>query len=229
MDCPKCGTHNPDEAKRCRLCGAFLRPQETRPAGTTKNCAFCGTTNDRDAPFCTGCGRPMGSTYTKADEKKERKEKRAKSYERTYADYPASAHMVARAGLGGILIILAAFFALVDAVFTLAITWQVTQLGDYDRLLRENPDLASALANMAVCQGLRIVFIFIAFAGGIFAVRRLRWGLSMVGGVLCILSVMSGIILLVIPFWWVIELSVWVGAIIGVVLVGISRREFMLA
>jgi hypothetical protein len=171
----------------------------------------------------------MGSTYSKTAEKREKKEKQAKTYERTYVDYPGSAHRVARAGLGGILIIMAAFFALVDAVFTLIISWQATQLGDYDRLVRENPNLAEALANLAVCEGLRIVFIFIAFAGGIFAVRRLRWGLSMTGGVLCILSLLSGIILLLIPVWGLIELCLLVGAIIGVVLVGISRREFLLA
>jgi hypothetical protein len=142
----------------------------------------------------------MGSTFSKSAARKEKKEMVVKTYERTYADYPGSAYRNAWTGLGGILIIMAAFFALVDAVFTLALSWQVTQLADYGRLVRENPSLESALANMAVCQGLRIVFIFIAFAGGIFAVKRLRWGLAMTGGVLCILSLLSGVILLIIPF-----------------------------
>jgi hypothetical protein len=172
----------------------------TKPAGPTKVCPFCAVANDPDAPFCAGCGRPMGSTFSKSAARKEKKEMVVKTYERTYADYPGSAYRNAWTGLGGILIIMAAFFALVDAVFTLALSWQVTQLADYGRLVRENPSLESALANMAVCQGLRIVFIFIAFAGGIFAVKRLRWGLAMTGGVLCILSLLSGVILLIIPF-----------------------------
>ncbi len=226
MDCPKCGTHNLDDAERCRLCGAPLRLRAASYSGPTKNCAFCGTINELEAPFCTGCGRPMGSTYSKTVEKKEKK---TKYYDRTYADYPASAARTARVGVGGVLIIMGAFFALVDAVFTTIIFYQATLLPEYGHMLRENPDLQGVVSSMIVCQGLRLIFVVIAFAGGIFAVQRLRWGLSITGGVMCILGLGSGIMLLVIPFWGLIELLLLVCVLIGVVMIGISRKEFLLS
>jgi hypothetical protein len=207
------------------MCGSLLRP-ERKPTGPSKQCPLCKTRNDLDAPFCSGCGKPMGSTAI-MDIKKENK--REKSYDRTYLDYPGSAHRTARAGVGGALMIMAAFFALVDAVFTIAISWEMTRLADYDQLLRENPQLRGVVSSLVVCQGLRFAFIIIAFAGGIFAMQRLRWGLAMVGGILGILAVLSGLLILLIPFWALIELVLLCGAVVGVIMVGISRREFMLA
>ena len=225
MDCPKCGVHNLEDAERCRICGNALRPKN-EPTGPSKECPLCKTRNDLDAPFCSGCGKPLGSVAIKEVEKKT---KREKYYDRTYADYPGSAMRTAWAGVGGILIVMAAFFALVDANFTIAVSWQVTRLADYDRLLRENPQLKDVITNLVVCQGLRFVFIIIAFAGGIFAIRRLRWGLAMVGGILGILALMSGLLFLIVPFWGWIELVLLCGAVVGVIQVGVSRREFLLA
>jgi hypothetical protein len=225
LDCPKCGVHNIEGAERCRICGNALTP-ENEPTGPSKECPLCKTRNDLDAPFCSGCGKPLGSVAIKEIKKKT---KREKYYDRTYADYPGSAMRTAWAGVGGILIVMAAFFALVDAIFTIAVSWQVTRLADYDRLLRENPQLKDVITNLVVCQGLRFVFIIIAFAGGIFAIRRLRWGLAMVGGILGILALMSGLLFLIVPFWGWIELVLLCGAVVGVIQVGVSRREFLLA
>jgi len=124
---------------------------------------------------------------------------------------------------------MAAFFALIDAVFTIAISWEMTRLADYDQLLRENPQLEGVVSSLVVCQGLRFVFIIIAFAGGIFAMQRLRWGLAMVGGILGIFALLSGLLVLILPVWALIELVLLCGAVVGVAMVGISRREFMLA
>lgn len=225
MDCPKCGVHNLEDAERCKICGSLLRPK-SKPTGPSKECPLCKTRNDLDAPFCSGCKKPLGSIAVK-EIKNEKK--REKYYDRTYIDYPGSAHRTARAGVGGALIMMAAFFALIDAVFTIAISWEMTRLADYDQLLRENPQLEGVVASLVVCQGLRFVFIVIAFAGGIFAMQRLRWGLAMVGGILGIFALLSGLLILVLPVWGLIELVLLCGAVVGVVMIGISRREFMLA
>lgn len=123
---------------------------------------------------------------------------------------------------------MAAVFALFDAIITIAIVWGATTLADYDRMVRENPELKTALVNLLACQALRLVFVVIAFLGGYFAVKRLNWGLSIVGGIMGILAVITGLLWIVFPVWGLIELVLFLGAILAVVMVGISRKEFML-
>jgi len=224
LDCPRCGTHNLDSSERCRLCGGEIRPRE-KAKGPTRECPLCKTPNDIDAPLCIGCGKPLGSTTV--DETAPKK-KREKYYDRTYVDYPGSAQRTARTGLAGILLIMGAFFAFVDAIFTLFIGYQATQLGDYDQMLRENPELKGVIPSLVVCESVRLLFIVMAFMGGILAVRRLRWGFAMLGGVMGVLALLSGILFLFIPFWGLIELILVGGAVVAVGMIGISRREFML-
>ena len=132
------------------------------------------------------------------------------------------------AGTGGALIFLAAFVALVDIVITLMVTYDMTQLADYRELTRAYPTLEDAVATMVACQAMRMVFVVIAFMGGVLAMRRLRWGLAMVGGVFGVLAVMSSLLVLTMPFWLLVVFLVWCGAIIGTIMVGISRREFVI-
>lgn len=225
VDCQKCGVHNPEGVERCKICGTPLSVPKA-PSGPTRECPFCGTENDKEAPFCSTCNKPLYSLEGKAE--KTEKAKREKYYDRTYVDYPGSAARTARAGLGGILIMMAALFALIDALFTLLISWEMSQLADYNQLVAENPQLEGVLSSLVVCEGLRIVFIIIAIMGAVFAVRRSRWGLAMIGGIFSILSVGSSFLMLVIPLWIFIVLALGIGAIIGVILVGVSRREFLL-
>ena len=225
MDCPKCGVHNPEGIERCKICGTELGAPKG-PTGPMRKCPFCGVENDKEAPFCSACNRPLYTLEGKA--KKPEKKKREKYYERSYADYPTSAARTWRVGLGGILIMMAAFFALIDAIFTLLISWEISNLADYDQLVRENPELEGVLSSLVVCEGLRIVFILIALMGGFFAVRRLRWGLAMLGGIFGILALLSSFLVLVIPFWAAIVGVLFIGSIIALVLVGTSRKEFML-
>jgi len=219
MDCPKCGTHNLDDAEHCRICGASFSARKV-PAGPSKTCQFCKTPNDPDAPFCTKCGKYLGAIET---ERTPRKEKQKKEYIRTYDDYAASAKRTARANVGGIVIILVAFFALADAIITAAIV-----LPEYDTITSVNPALKAAIANLVTCQAIRIVFVVLAFMGGFFAIKRMNWGFAIVGGVMSILAVITGLLWLVFPVWGLIELVLFLGAIVAVMLIGISRREFLL-
>lgn len=54
--CPKCGTDNRDNAKRCVSCGATLMA-ETTP----KVCPNCGTPLAPGAVFCGNCGTKVGA------------------------------------------------------------------------------------------------------------------------------------------------------------------------
>jgi hypothetical protein len=224
MDCPHCGTHNLDEAERCRICANLLRP-DAGPKGPTKACPFCKTENDVDAPFCSNCAKPFGARVV---EEPERRARREKYYDRTYADIPGSAARTHWTGLGGILVIMMVFFALADVVLTIAIYWEISTWAEYDQLLRENPQYEGVVSSLMVCEGVRILFLLIAFAGAIFAIKRLRWGLAMFGSVLGVLALLSGILLLLVPWWGLIELFMLVGGVAGIVMIGVCRKEFLL-
>lgn len=50
--CPKCGTDNPEGARRCVSCGTQL-------AGPSQKCAFCGAEIPQGTRFCPSCGQPV--------------------------------------------------------------------------------------------------------------------------------------------------------------------------
>lgn len=57
MVCPKCISHNPEQAEACHWCGNALRQeQETMPAETVVACVSCGGQINPTANFCRHCG-----------------------------------------------------------------------------------------------------------------------------------------------------------------------------
>ncbi len=224
MDCPKCGVHNRDDADVCKICGQRLR-NEAIASGQVVRCPSCRAENPSDRKICSVCSKPLRMGAAKMEAQDEYDWKKP---ERTYLDYATSSSRTMTAGTGGALIFLAAFVALGDIVITLMATYDVTQLADYQDMTREFPFLQDAVATMVACQALRGVFVVIAFMGGMLAMRRLRWGLAMVGGVFGVLAVMSSLLVLTMPFWLLVVFLVWCGAIIGTIMVGISRREFVI-
>ena len=52
MDCPRCGTLNPDGARFCLNCGLAL----------SKRCAYCQAELSPGARFCVRCGQPAGAS-----------------------------------------------------------------------------------------------------------------------------------------------------------------------
>jgi len=224
MDCPKCGVHNRDDADVCKICGQRLRNEEIA-SGQVVRCPSCRAENPSDRKICSVCSKPLRMGAAKIEAQDEYDWKKP---ERTYLDYATSSSRTMTAGTGGALIFLAAFVALVDIVITLMVTYDMTQLADYRELTRAYPTLEDAVATMVACQAMRMVFVVIAFMGGVLAMRRLRWGLAMVGGVFGVLAVMSSLLVLTMPFWLLVVFLVWCGAIIGTIMVGISRREFVI-
>lgn len=57
--CPKCGTDNRDNAKRCVSCGTPLMSSEGG-MGTTKTCPNCANPLPPGAKFCGNCGAKVG-------------------------------------------------------------------------------------------------------------------------------------------------------------------------
>ena len=210
------------------MCGAELKPRKPR-AGPSRVCPFCGAQNEMDAVFCESCNKLIGGTAKKADKEELKTRKKEKYYDRTYADYPSSALRTARASMGGILIMMVGVFVMIDVVFTLGIGWEITHMRDYDELARQYPTLKSAIANLTVCQGLRVVFACLALMSGFFAVQRIQYGLAIVGGILAILAVMTSFMALTNGIWLMLVGVFFLMAIIGLVMVAVSRREFMLA
>ena len=51
MNCPNCGTDNPERAKFCMSCGGSLTP----------SCPSCGAENPSGARFCIECGTDLGT------------------------------------------------------------------------------------------------------------------------------------------------------------------------
>ncbi len=226
VECPKCGTQNLASAQRCRICGNELRASDPKRTGPAKVCPFCRAENDPDAPFCSGCGKHLGSVVVAPERERLKEEKK---YDRFYGEYPMSAKRTWRAGVGGTLIIMAAFYIIVDAALTISIGVYGTQQPEWDRLVRENPQLASFLANLTACESIRILFAVIAFAGGLFAIRRLRWGLAMTGGVMAILGMLSSFLTLLLGYFAFVASCLLGGAVIALVLVGLAKKEFMLS
>jgi hypothetical protein len=224
MDCPKCGTSNRDDDEVCRMCGQRLK-NEAIVSGKIVSCPSCRTENPSERRTCSVCGKPL---YMGAAKIAPEDDYDWRKPERTYLDYATSASRTMTTGTGGALILLAAFTALADIVITLMVTYDVTQLADYRDLTDSYPALEDAVNTMVACQALRFVFVAIAFMGGTLAMKRSRWGLAMLGGVFSVLALMSSLLAFVMPWWLLIVFLVWCGAIIGTIMVGISRREFVI-
>jgi ribosomal protein L40E len=70
VDCPKCGTKNPEGAKFCNNCGAVFEAAQkegaakkvkaAKPEAQRGVCPKCGNLNPADAEFCFKCGTRFG-------------------------------------------------------------------------------------------------------------------------------------------------------------------------
>ena len=76
---------------------------------------------------------------------------------------------------------------------------------------------------------MRVVFACIALVGALAAIRRLNFGLAVLGGIFGILALGSSIMAVVWGVWFLITGVLFLAAILALILVAISRREFMLA
>jgi len=182
-----------------------------------------------DAAFCARCNKHLGGTSKQALAEDEAKAKKERYNDRTYADYPSSAKATARLGLAGTIMIMAGFLTFLDVAFSLGIGFSITQMDVYDELVQQNPQYKSFIPNLVVCESLRIVFALILFVGGFAAIRRLNFGLAIMGCVFGILALGSSILALVWFPWLLMTGVLFLGLFIALGMILLSRREFMLA
>ena len=70
MNCPTCGTENPDRARFCMSCGS----------GLPSPCPSCGAENPPQAKFCIECGTPLdGAPAARAPADEQLPEERRKA------------------------------------------------------------------------------------------------------------------------------------------------------
>jgi len=124
--------------------------------------------------------------------------------------------------------IMAGFLTFLDVAFTLGIGFSITQMDVYDELVEQNPQYKSLIPNLVVCESLRIVFACIMIVGAFSAIRRLNFGLALLGTIFGILALGSSILALV---WFPFLLTtgaLFIGLLIALGMILLSRREFML-
>jgi hypothetical protein len=111
----------------------------------------------------------------------------------------------------------------------MGILYTAVQSSEYDELKGQYPQLKTLFADLAVCESIRLVFMLITFVGAITAVRRLNFGLALLGAIFSLLLIMSSLLALTWGIWFLITLVLFFASIIAVLLIVFSRREFMLA
>jgi len=226
MDCPKCGIHNRDDSERCRMCGNPLRRPQQKISGPTKVCPFCHTVNEKDAPFCSGCGKPMGAVKVDLSEDRAR---RMKEDARIYTDYATSPLRSARSYTAGILLLVITTFVAFDMVLTFVILWDFSTTSRYDELVAGNSLYATAFNNLMACQVIRLVFMVMTGLGAMAAMRKMNFGLAILGGVFGILALGTSVLALVLGFWLLLSIALFVAALLAIGLVIAARREFSIA
>jgi len=198
-------------------------------ASATKVCPFCNARNDVDAVFCARCNKFLGEPTKKMLIQERKKEKKESSFDRTYADYPTSAKNTARLGQAGIWMMIIGILLIVDVVLSFGLAWQLTQAEDYDEIVRDNPEIETLIPSLAVCESIRLIFACFTIIGGLSAMRRMNFGLAILGCVLGLLASISSFLALVWIVWGAFMLLGFLGSIAALVQVLLARREFKLA
>lgn len=123
---------------------------------------------------------------------------------------PAKAPRTWMPTVGGILIIIAAVLAIMMGI--LYMTFEPSDFEDLGVALPPEFTAEDLSGILAMCGAILIVFAAIAIIGGLFGIRRKHFGLAITGGVFGLLGIgfFLGSVL----------------ALIGLILIAVSRREF---
>lgn len=175
VKCADCGIFNKTGSERCRLCGRPLGP-ESRHADEEIVCVSCGAHAHLGAETCTACGRPMRDVILSnlpGDLPAE-----ACVH---WSDRPASGGRTARVSAAGILVLLAGFPGVAQAVISLT-----PEIGEgFMRTIEETvpgtETVDNLMADYAVVQIAFFVFGAIAIFGSMFALTGSRFDMSSVG------------------------------------------------
>lgn len=160
-----------------------------------ETCPSCRHGIPLSSKVCPDCGYRIRPEEEPAVEEKKKKPER-----------PRVSYASSKAGFGGALILISGILAVLTGIYMVVDTsWVDTMLADLGFSLVEEIIIASGV--------LTVVFGIVAMVGGYFAVKRKRWGIAIVGGVLGTLA--AGAIGLGLIF-----------GLIGLIFVAVSRKEF---
>lgn len=195
VKCEKCGTVNPPDRERCRICGQLF-PSSVSAADDITRCPHCQAENPVGARECSICQRRMRPASQPAGQKAVVIRSDEWEEKRGWEDLPHQARRVAWVSIGGMLVLMAGAFGLIDAAFVIGIGVE------YERL-----DV-----NDVVCSALMVVFGLVAIMGGVMAILRQQFPLAVIGGV-------SGV------FAYGCALGSLL-SLIGLILIVVMRKEF---
>ncbi len=162
-----------------------------------ETCPSCRHGIPLSSTVCPNCGYRIRPEEEEPEVEKKKKKKPGRSRV-TYAS--------SRAGFGGALILISGILAVLTGIYmTVDTSWVGTMLADLGFSFAEEIIVAIGV--------LTVIFGIVALVGGYFAVKRKRWGIAIVGGVLGTLA--AGAIGLGLIF-----------GLIGLILVAVSRKDF---
>ncbi|MDH7508198.1 MAG: zinc ribbon domain-containing protein [Methanomassiliicoccales archaeon] len=164
-------------------------------------CPSCRHAVPMDANVCPYCGYVIKPEVAKAAAPQKAPPQAA----------PVGARqMTSKPVVGGALIIISGLIGIVMGLILAALS------GEIEEMLQDmyGPDVISAVEGALVACGV-IWFIIglIALVGGVFAIRRKKWGFAIVGGVLALLTVGP---------WFIGSIL----GLVGLILIAMSRNEF---
>ena len=204
--CTQCGTYNPPDAAKCRVCGHAIHGDES----DLQKCPECGYEhNAPSAEKCIGCGRNLTATRTAVAEIQGSKPEACEHW----SEKPTHAVRTAKVGIAGILVLLAGALGVTHGLLALLPETGSDILSHYEAIIPQGEVLDEILNDSELLSALILVFGMLAVAMSVFAFNRSRFNGAVAGAVLGIVSVgfMIGAFL----------------AIIALIMLATSKREFI--
>lgn len=203
VKCPTCGADNPSTAIECRFCGHSMRTDAAVPPA----CPACGWDVEKGAVVCPSCGSAIHH-----EQGKKPGAPKAEECEH-WSELPTHSVRTAKVGVGGVLILIAGFLGIAHALLSVLPGTGEDILATYESVIAPGEVLDDLLESYVALAGLMMLFGVLAVALSMFAFNRSRFDGALAGGVFGILSIgfLFGAFL----------------AIVGLLLIATSRREFI--
>lgn len=206
IKCDKCGTINLDNQTRCRICGSPLHAIE----GGGQKCPECGyTKTPAGEEKCISCGWTFGTPKVLASATGELKPEECEHW----SEEPAHTERMARIDIAGISIFLAGVLGVIHALLAALPGTSDTILSHYGSIIPQGQFLDAVLNNHLLFSALMFAFGVMALALSMLTFKRSSYAGAIAGGVFGILAIgfLFG------AFF----------ALIGLLLLALSRREFL--